>query len=306
MSVYLLRRIYQSIIVFFVVTIIVFIVIHYTGDPVQILMPVESTPKQIEEMRHNLGLDKPLWLQYVLFLKNALQGNLGTSFHHGQPAIKLVLERVPATLELVLVAFAMSFVLSIPTGVIAATHRGKAVDRIALVISLFGISAPIFWVGIACIYIFCVELHWLPSSGRGHWTQLILPSVSIAVYLSALYLRLIRAGMLDVMNQDYIRTARAKGLSEKVVVYKHALRNALIPFVTISGMQLGTLLAGAIVTEKVFAWPGMGRLFLDSINFMDYPVIIAWTLFTVTIFLTVNLIVDIMYVWLDPRIRHEK
>jgi len=303
---YIFRRVYQALLVFIVVSGIVFSILHISGDPVALLMPPEATPDQVEEMRRTLGLDKPLVVQYGLFLKNAAQGNLGVSYHHGQPALKLVLERLPASLELVVTTILISLILALPIGVLAASKRGTSIDRACLLGSLIGISAPPFWIGIAFILIFSVELQWLPSSGRGTWAHLVLPATSLALYRLALFIRLIRAGMLDVMTMDFIRTARSKGVSEKKVIYKHALKNTLIPFVTIAGMQMGSLLAGAIVTEKVFAWPGMGRLFLEAIGVMDFPVIIAWALVTATIFLAMNLAVDILYVYLDPRIRHEK
>lgn len=306
MGIYLLRRLYQAILVLLVVSGIVFAILHISGDPLALLMPQDAPPSDIEEMRRSLGLDKPLIVQYGLFLKNAAQGNLGVSYHHGQPALKLVLERLPASLELVVTTILISLILAVPIGVLAASRRGTTVDRASLLGSLIGISAPPFWIGIVFILIFSVELQWLPSSGRGTWAHLILPAGSLALYRLALFIRLIRAGMLDIMTMDFIRTARSKGVSEQKVIYKHALKNTLIPFVTIAGMQMGSLLAGAIVTEKVFAWPGMGRLFLEAIGVMDFPVIIAWALVTSTIFLTVNLAVDIIYVWLDPRIRHEK
>jgi peptide/nickel transport system permease protein len=306
MGIYLLRRLYQAILVLLVVSGIVFVILHISGDPLALLMPQDAPPSDIEEMRRSLGLDKPLIVQYGLFLKNAAQGNLGVSYHHGQPALKLVLERLPASLELVVTTILISLILAVPIGVLAASRRGTIVDRASLLGSLIGISAPPFWIGIVFILIFSVELQWLPSSGRGTWVHLILPAGSLALYRLALFIRLIRAGMLDIMTMDFIRTARSKGVSEQKVIYKHALKNTLIPFVTIAGMQMGSLLAGAIVTEKVFAWPGMGRLFLEAIGVMDFPVIIAWALVTSTIFLTVNLAVDIIYVWLDPRIRHEK
>lgn len=306
MVLYILRRVYQAFLVFLVVSGIVFSILHISGDPVALLMSPEATPDQMEEMRRSLGLDKPLPVQYGLFLRNAVRGNLGVSYHHGQPALKLVLDRLPASLELVVATIVISLILAVPVGVLAASKRGTVFDRASLLGSLVGISAPPFWIGIAFIFIFCVELQWLPSSGRGTWSHLILPSTSLALYRLALFIRLIRAGMLDVMTMDFIRTARSKGVSEQKVIYKHALKNTLIPFVTIAGMQMGSLLAGAIVTEKVFAWPGMGRLFLESIGVMDFPVIIAWTLVTATIFLAMNLAVDILYVYLDPRIRHEK
>jgi len=306
MGLYLFRRLYQAIIVFLVVSGIVFSILHISGDPLALLMPPDAPPSDVEEMRKTLGLDKPLIIQYALFLKNAAQGNLGVSYHHGQPALKLVLERLPASLELVVTTIIISLILALPIGVLAASRRGSMIDRVSLLGSLIGISAPPFWIGIAFIFIFSVELQWLPSSGRGTWAHLVLPATSLALYRLALFIRLIRAGMLDVMTMDFIRTARSKGVSEKKVIYKHALKNTLIPFVTIAGMQMGSLLAGAIVTEKVFAWPGMGRLFLEAIGVMDFPVIIAWALVTATIFLTLNFIVDLIYVYLDPRIRHEK
>jgi ABC-type dipeptide/oligopeptide/nickel transport system permease component len=306
MGLYIFRRVYQALLVFLVLSGIVFSILHISGDPIALLMPPEATPDQVEEMRRTLGLDKPILVQYGLFLKNAAQGNLGVSYHHGQPALKLVLERLPASLELVVTTIVISLVLALPIGVLAASKRGTSLDRASLLGSLIGISAPPFWIGIAFILIFSVELEWLPSSGRGTWAHLVLPATSLALYRLALFIRLIRAGMLDVMTMDFIRTARSKGVSEKKVIYKHALKNTLIPFVTIAGMQMGSLLAGAIVTEKVFAWPGMGRLFLEAIGVMDFPVIIAWTLVTATIFLSMNLAVDIIYVYLDPRIRHEK
>ena len=306
MGVYLLRRLSQTIIVFLVITVIVFAMLHASGDPVELLLPQDATEQDALILRQTLGLDKPLPVQYFVFLGNALKGDFGVSYHHGQPALKLVLDRLPASLQLVGVSIFISIIIAVPLGVLAASRRGKILDRLCLLGSLIGISSPPFWIGIAFILIFAVELRWLPSSGRGTWQHLVLPAASLSLYRLALFLRLIRAGMLDVMTQDFIRTARAKGVSEKLVVYKHALKNTLIPFVTIAGMQMGSLLAGAIVTEKVFAWPGMGRLFLDSIGVMDFPVIIAWTLVVATIFLSINLFVDIIYVWLDPRIRHEK
>jgi peptide/nickel transport system permease protein len=306
MGLYIFRRVYQAFIVFFVLTAIVFSILHISGDPLALLMPPDAPPTDVEEMRRNLGLDKPLIVQYGLFLANAVQGNLGVSYHHGQPALKLVLERLPASLELVVTTIMISLILAVPIGVLAASKRGTFLDRASLLGSLIGISAPPFWIGIAFILIFSVDLQWLPSSGRGTWSHLVLPATSLALYRLALFIRLVRAGMLDVMTMDFIRTARSKGVSEKKVVYKHALKNTLIPFVTIAGMQMGSLLAGAIVTEKVFAWPGMGRLFLEAIGVMDFPVIIAWALVTATIFLAMNLAVDIIYVYLDPRIRHEK
>jgi len=302
---FILKRIVQAIVVFFSITIIVFLMLHAAGDPVAILMPPDATVEQIDQMRRQLGLDRPLYVQYGRFLLRAMKGDLGVSYYHGVPALRLVLQRLPASLELVVAAMLISVILALPLGIWAGLRPRTLLDKSSLLMSLAGISAPPFWIGIVCILIFSVELKWLPSSGRGTFAHILLPAGSLAVYRLALFIRLIRAGMMDVLSQDYIRTARAKGLPERFVVYKHALKNTLIPFVTIAGMQMGSLLAGAIVTEKVFAWPGMGRLFLDSIGKMDFPVIIAWTIVTAAIFLSINTIIDILYVWMDPRIRHD-
>jgi ABC-type dipeptide/oligopeptide/nickel transport system permease component len=238
-------------------------------------------------------------------VRSALRGDLGTSFYFHEPAIRLVLERLPASLELVIWTMIASTVIAIPLGVMAATARGSWLDRAVLVGSLVGISAPTFWIGIVLIALFVVALGWLPSSGRGTWAHLVLPVVTLAFYRVALFIRLIRAGMLDVLNQDYIRTARAKGLYERLVIYRHALKNTLIPLVTIGGIQMGGLIAFAIVTEKIFAWPGMGRLLLTSIERLDYPIVVAYAIVTAGLFVAINLTVDVLYALIDPRIRYE-
>ena len=303
MGIYLFRRIYQAAFVFLVLSGVVFTILHISGDPVALLMPADATPDQMTEMRATLGLDKPLWVQYGIFLKNAAQGNLGVSYHHGQPALKLVLERLPASLELVVATIVISLILAVPIGVLAASKRGSVFDRASLLGSLIGISAPPFWIGIAFILIFSVELQWLPSSGRGTWAHLILPATSLALYRLALFIRLIRAGMLDVLTMDFIRTARSKGVSERKVVYKHALKNTLIPFVTIAGMQMGSLLAGAIVTEKVFAWPGMGRLFIDHTERADFPMLMGILMLISIAVVIFQIITDVVCSLVDPRIR---
>ena len=300
---FILRRFIQSIGVLLAVSLIIFIMLQLTGDPIELMLGEEGTQQDEIRLRKALGLDKSIRLQYGLFLKNALQGNLGISYHHGVPAMELVLERVPATLELVGFSMLFAILISIPLGVYAASKRGKFRDRAILSCSLIGISAPPFWVGIVCILFFSVALGWLPTSGRGGLEHLILPAGSLALYRIALFIRLIRSGMLDVLNQEYILTAHSKGLSEKIVFYKHALKNTLIPFITIGGLQMGSLFAGAIVTERIFAWPGMGRLILDSIQKLDYPVVMCWALITACIFIVINLIVDISYSFVDPRIR---
>ncbi len=302
---FLVSRALQMVAIFLLISLVVFSLLVLTGDPIELLLPPAAGLDQIQAMRTRLGLDQPWYVQYVKFLRNAVRGDLGTSFYFGEPAIRLVLERLPASLELVLWTMVLSTVVSIPLGVLAAARRGSWFDRGLLAGSLFGISAPTFWIGIVLIALFVVALGVLPSSGRGGWSHLVLPVTTLAFYRVALFVRLIRAGMLDVLGQDYIRTARAKGLYERIVIYRHALRNTLIPFVTIGGIQMGGLIAFAVVTEKIFAWPGMGRLLLISIERLDYPVVVAYAIVTAALFVVINLTVDVLYALLDPRIRYE-
>jgi len=268
-------------------------------------LPPAAGIDQIEAMRRTLGLDQPWYVQYTKFVRSALRGDLGTSFYFHEPAGRLVLQRLPASLELVFWTMLVSTVIAIPLGVLAASRPNSWFDRGVLVGSLVGISAPTFWIGIVLIALFVVTLKWLPSSGRGGWEHLVLPVATLAFYRVALFVRLVRSGMLDVLGQDYIRTARAKGLYERVVFYRHALRNTLIPFVTIGGIQMGGLIAFAVVTEKIYAWPGMGRLLLISIERLDYPVVVAYAIVTAALFVVINLAVDLLYATIDPRIRYE-
>lgn len=302
---FLVQRTIQMVAVFLLISLVIFSLLVLTGDPIELLLPPAAGLDQIEALRRSLGLDQPWYVQYVKFLRNAVRGDLGTSLYFGEPAIRLVLERLPASLELVLWTMLVSTVLAIPLGVLAAVRRGSWLDRGVLAGSLIGISAPTFWIGIVLIAAFAVGLGALPSSGRGTWAHLVLPVTTLSFYRVALFVRLIRAGMLDVLGQDYIRTARAKGLVQRAVVYRHALRNTLIPFVTISGIQMGGLIAFAVVTEKIFAWPGMGRLLLLSIERLDYPVVVSYSLVTAALFVVINLTVDVLYALLDPRIRYE-
>jgi peptide/nickel transport system permease protein len=305
MTRFLAQRLLQMIGVFLIISMVVFMLLVLTGDPIELLLPPAADINQVEALRTQLGLDRPWYVQYAKFVRSALRGDLGTSFYFHEPAIRLVLERLPASLELVIWTMIASTAIAIPLGVAAATSRGSWVDRAVLVGSLVGISAPTFWIGIVLIALFVVALGWLPSSGRGTWAHLVLPVVTLAFYRVALFIRLIRAGMLDVLNQDYIRTARAKGLYERLIIYRHALKNTLIPFVTIGGIQMGGLIAFAIVTEKIFAWPGMGRLLLTSIERLDYPIVVAYAIVTAGLFIVINLTVDVLYALIDPRIRYE-
>ncbi len=300
---YLGRRLVGAAFALVAVSAVVFVLLRLAGDPLQLLVPQDASQADVEAMRRALGLDRPWLVQYAGFVAAALRGDLGTSFYHGVPAMTLVLERLPATLELILSAMALSLAVAVPAGVAAARRPGSAIDRLARGASLLGISAPPFWLGIMLILVFAVELRWLPSSGRGSLAHLVLPAVSLALYRVALFTRLVRAGMLEALSQDYVQTARAKGVPERRVLFAHALKNTLIPVVTVAGVQMGSLLAGAIVTERIFAWPGMGRLILDAITKLDYPVVVAWALVVAAVFVAVNLLVDCLYLLLDPRVR---
>ncbi len=304
MAPYIIRRIVSSSGVLLVISAVMFVLVNFAGDPVLMLLPADASQKDVVELRHNLGLDQPLVIRYGKFLSAAVRGDLGTSFYHGESALKLITERLPASMELLIGATLLSVLAAVPLGVVCATNRGKWIDKLLLPLSLIGISAPGFWVALMLILIFSLTLHWLPTLGRGSLAHLVLPATSLALYRLALGMRFIRSGMLDVLGQDFVRTARAKGLSERVVVYKHGLRNTLIPFVTVVGLQMGSALAHAIVTERIFAWPGMGRLLIESIEKVDPPVIVAYTIVTGFIFVLINLSVDIAYGLLDPRIRY--
>lgn len=305
MTRFLFGRLLQMVGVFLVISLVIFMLLVFTGDPIELLLPPAAGIDQIEAMREQLGLNQPWYVQYIRFVGSALRGDLGTSFYFNEPAIRLVLQRLPASLELVLWTMLVSTVVAVPLGAMAAVKPNSWLDRGVLVGSLVGISAPTFWIGIVLIAVFVVALNLLPSSGRGGWEHLVLPVATLAFYRVALFVRLIRAGMLDVLGQDYVRTARAKGLFERVVIYRHALKNTLIPFVTIGGIQMGGLIAFAVVTEKIYAWPGMGRLLLISIERLDYPVVVAYAIVTAALFVVINLTVDLLYALLDPRIRYE-
>ncbi len=316
---YLLKRILQSILVLLCVSLVVFVMMVHSGDPVEMLLPPEATQQQVEELRHHLGLDRPFAVQYWTFLKNALRGDLGKSFVFNQPAVGLIVERIPATLELAVCAMALAVLMGIPAGMYAAVRPHSWPARAIMSGSLLGISLPGFWLGIILVLVFSVNLGWLPSSGRGETAELfglrlgfltldglrhlILPALTIAVFQLALIVRLVRAGMIEVLLQDFVKFLRAKGLSQKRVIFVHTLKNILIPVVTIIGLQLGNIIAFAVVTESIFAWPGMGKLVIDSIHGLDRPVVLAYLLIVSLLFVFLNLLVDIIYTVLDPRIR---
>ncbi|HEX2439312.1 MAG TPA: nickel ABC transporter permease [Methylomirabilota bacterium] len=303
MSTFLVRRLLQSLIVLFGVSFVVFAILHLTGDPALVLLPPDASIEDVRRFREAMGFNDPFLVQYGRFLNGALHGDFGQSVRHGEPAFGLVVERMPATFELAGAALLLALCLSIPAGIVSAVRRNTPVDYVATVVALFGQSLPTFWLGIMLILLFSVQLQLLPSSGRGTPEHLILPAVTLGLFTTARITRLTRSGMLEVLNQDYIRTARAKGVSDSPVVWKHALKNAAIPIVTIVGIELGTLLGGSVITETIFAWPGVGRLSVQAIANRDYPVVQAAVFLLASTFVLVNLMVDLVYTYLDPRIR---
>jgi peptide/nickel transport system permease protein len=300
-------------------TVIVFIGVNVIGNPIDILISPDATQADRARTIAALGLDQPLWRQYLLFLWSALHGNLGQSFVFGEPALRLILERMPATLELAVSAVLLSVLIGIPLGLMAGLRPDNIVSRAVMAVSIVGFSLPTFWVGLMLIMVFAVQLGWLPSTGRGQtapllgvqWAfmtadglrHLLLPALNLALFNIALVLRLTRAGVRETLPMDYIRFAHAKGLSPFRVVGVHVLKNILIPIVTVVGLEFGSTIAFAVVTETVFAWPGMGKLIIDSINKLDRPVITAYLMIIVVLFVVINLVVDLLYTALDPRVR---
>ena len=307
--VFVIRRILQSVVVVLVMSLVVFVGVHLVGDPVHILISDEMTQAEIDAFIHRLGLDRPVYEQYFHFLGNALRGDLGNSFVFGEPALKLILQRMPATLELAFAAFLLAVVVGIPFGMYAGIKPESPASRAIMAGSILGFSLPTFWVGLMLIMVFAVMLGWLPSTGRGDFgtwdgfRHLILPAFNLALFKMALVTRLARAGTREAALQDYVKFARAKGLSPSRVVLVHVLKNILVPVVTVLGLELGGLIAFSVVTETVFAWPGMGKLLIDSIQRLDRPVIVAYLVITVLMFVVINLVVDLLYSALDPRVR---
>jgi ABC-type dipeptide/oligopeptide/nickel transport system permease component len=299
------RRLLHTALVTLGVVTLVFVALRMSGDPAASMLPGDASVDELRDLRRALGLDQPLSHQYVSFLGSAVRGDFGESFRHQQPAFGLVLERLPATLELAFAALALAVVIALPLGILAALHRGRIVDMVAMGFAVVGQATPYFWMGIMLILVVSVELGWLPTSGRGGWQHLILPAVTLGTHFAASIARLTRTAMLEVLTQNFVTTARAKGLGERRVILAHALKNAAVPVVTLIGLQFGTLLGGAVVTETIFAWPGVGRLAVQSIFVRDYPVVQAGVLVLALVFVAINLLVDLLYGTLDPRIRHE-
>lgn len=319
MLVFIIRRLLQSLTVLLVMSLLVFTGVYAIGNPIDVLISPEAD--EMERLRTIVafGLDKPLWQQYFLFLKNALAGDLGTSFAFSEPALRLIMERLPATMELASCAILLAVLLGIPLGLWAGLRQQQASGKLIMAGSILGFSLPTFWVGLMLIMVFSVQLGWLPSSGRGPTTELLgipisftsweglshllLPALNLALFNIALVIRLTRAGTQEALLQDYVKFARAKGLSNSRIIGVHVLKNILIPVVTVIALQFGSIIAFAIVTESVFAWPGMGKLIIDSIRVLDRPVIVAYLMLIVVFFIFINLAVDIIYSILDPRVR---
>lgn len=301
---YIIRRILQSILVLFGATLVAFLITRATGDPVKLMLPEDATREEIQSMRVQMGLDKPLLTQYVDYLTKAVGGDLGKSVRQKISVTQLIAERVPATLELTFAALLIGLLISFPVGIFVAIKRNTIWDLLGTSFSLLGQAAPTFWIGLMLILIFGVNLRWLPISGRGDLAHLVLPAFTLGFYVTGRITRMVRSGMLEVLGKEYIRTARAKGLLEREVVWIHALRNASIPVVTLVGLEFASLLGGALIIETVFAWPGIGRLVVNAVLQRDFPVIQGVVLVSAVIFVAVNLIVDLLYSVLDPRISY--
>lgn len=300
---YIGGRALQGLVVMAGVSMIVFFALFLTGDPAALMMSPDASRAEIEAFREAMGFNDPVWVQYGRFVGGVLRGELGTSLRFQRPALELVMERLPATALLACVALIWSSLLGFLLGTLAAVRKNSAIDFAIRVISLLGQAIPVFWLALLLIIVFALNLRWLPSSGIGSWKQLVLPSIALGAYYLSAITRLVRASLIEVLGENYIRTARAKGLSHWRVVVHHALRNAMIPVITVQGMYFASLLGGALVTEIIFAWPGIGRLAVESIQNRDFPVVQSIVLFAAAVFVFVNFLVDLAYVWLNPRIR---
>ncbi|MBM3217838.1 MAG: ABC transporter permease [Candidatus Rokubacteria bacterium] len=300
---YLVARLAQTALVVFLSLSAVFLMVRLSGDPVTLFMPMDIQAKDVNEFRQRLGFNDPLGVQYARFIAGAARGDFGESLRYRRDALGLVLERLPATMLLAGTALALTFVVAVPLGVLSAVRRDGLFDHAGTVVTVLGQAVPGFWLGLMLIYVFAVQLRWLPTGGIGTPSHLVMPSIVLAAFYSARVARLTRSAVLDVLNEEYILTARAKGLAETRVIGKHTLRNSAIPIVTLAGLEAGQLLGGAVVTETIFAWPGLGRLTVQALLNRDFPVVLAAVSFTSIIYTLMNLVVDLLYGWLDPRVR---
>jgi peptide/nickel transport system permease protein len=304
---YVGQRLLLSIPTVLLVTLLVFLMLHLTpGDPAEIFLGENrSTPELLAQVRQEMGLDRPLHVQYLSYMGNIARGDFGRSLQNNRPVLDEILGRLPSTLELTVAALAIGIVLGVSLGIISALKHNTWIDSLAMVLALFGVSMPIFWLSLLLIFVFSVQLNWFPAIGQGGIERLVLPAVALGLLSSSTLARLVRSSMLDVMNQDYVRTARSKGLRERSIVLRHALKNAMIPTVTVIGLQFGQLLGGAVITETIFARRGLGKLYVDSILSKDFTMVQALTLLIATTYVVINLLVDLSYAALDPRIRYD-
>ena len=301
---YLIRRIIMAFITLLAVSLIIFVMSRAAGDPRHIYLDDYSTQEDWDKLTENLGLDKPYFQQYGMFLVDALSGKFGDSISEGRPSMEIILERIPATLQLGLAAFAFSIFVGIPLGILSAVKRGTFIDGVGKIVALIGQSAPVFWLGLMLMFFFAVKLSWLPPYGRQEATSIILPAVSLGWYYAAANMRLLRSAMLNVLDSEYVKLARAKGVSTQTVIWKHSLRNALIPVLTFAGITLGSLVTGSLVVETVFAWPGLGQLAIKALVGNDYPLLQAVIIIFTLMYVVAALLVDVMYAYIDPRIRY--
>ena len=299
----IVRRLLRAVAALLVVTAVVFTLLHLSGDPAYILLTPEATAEDRAAFRAEYGMDRPLWVQYGRYLGRLVQGDFGQSLSFRTPAVAVALERLPATLELTLAAMALAVLISLPAAVLAAVRRGTLFDRALMIFTLIGQTVPTFWLGMVMILVLAVRFHLFPASGRGGVLHLVMPATALALWLTALLARVTRSEMIEALEQDYVRTARAKGLTERGIAARHALKNALLPIITVMGLQFGGLLGGAVMTETVFAWPGVGTMILDAILKKDVPVVLAGVVLVAVGFILVNLLLDLLYTVLDPRLR---
>lgn len=306
MRAYILRRLLQSILVLFGVSLIVFALVYATGDPVvTMLSGTAATQADVEKTRRELGFDQPAPVQYLRFVSGAVRGDMGVSLRFRQPALHLVLERMPATIQLATTALLFALIVALPLGVIAALYPRSWLDHVSMTLALIGQSVPLFWLGMMLVLLLAVQLRWFPSGGAGTWKHLVLPALTLGMLPMARIARLVRSSMLEVNRQEYMVTARAKGLSELSIIVRHGLKNAALPVITVVGLMFGTLLGGAVVTETIFAWPGVGLLSVQAIQNRDFPLVQATVLLVSLSFIVINLAVDILYAYFDPRIRYD-
>ena len=301
---FIVQRLFQGVVLVLLVATIVFFLGRLTGNPADMILPEDATEEDRQDMIERLGLDGPLHVQFAIFIWNAARGDLGLSIRYRQPAAEIFFSRLPNTLKIVPAAMLLAILMAIPLGILSAIRRGSITDKVSGAIAVLGIATPNFWLGILLIYIFSVQLGWLPSARMGGFTHYILPTITLGTFLVAGFMRLIRSSMLEILDSEFVKLARIKGLSEGVVVWKHCLRNALIPVLTLWGVFMGGLVTGAIVTETVFAWPGIGRLTYEAVIFRDFPLLQAVIIMDAVLVLSINLVVDILYAYIDPRIRY--